>query len=261
LDFITDGKAESSPVKMRAFGNVVAIIQARMGSTRLPGKVLMDVGGLTALDRVISRLSRAKRVTQVVIATTDRSADDSIVTEANQHGVACFRGSEQDVLSRYLGAAQAFHAGLIVRITSDCPLIDPEVVDRIIVGAVESGADFASNCIERSYPRGLDAEVFTMRALIRAHEASDQPHQREHVTSVFYERPDLFRLYSVAGDHSYTRHRWTLDTHEDLALIRAIYSHFKNRDDFGWREVIALMERRPELAEMNSHVVQKAVAS
>ena len=241
--------------------NVVAIIQARMGSTRLPGKVLMDVGGATVLSRVINRLSRTMRITQIVIATTNRSADDAIVVEANRHRVSCFRGSEQDVLSRYLGAAQAFQADAVVRITSDCPLIDPEVVDRVIAGGVDADADFASNCIQRTYPRGVDTEVFTMDALCRAIAVSDQPHQREHVTSVFYERPDLFRAHSVAADHDYTRYRWTLDTPEDLALIRAIYSHFDSRDDFSWRDVVDLMQGKPELAEINSHVTQKTVAS
>jgi spore coat polysaccharide biosynthesis protein SpsF len=232
-----------------------------MGSTRLPGKVLMDVGGATALSRVLGRLSRAARITQIVTATTNSKADDAIVAEAQQYGVVCFRGSEQDVLSRYFGAAEAFHAHLVVRITSDCPLIDPEIVDRVIIEALESRSDFASNCIQRTYPRGLDTEVFTMNALGRAIEISDRPHQRGHVTSVFYERPDLFRLHSVMGDRDYSQYRWTLDTPEDLALIRGIYSQFDNRDDFDWRDVVDVIQRRPELAEINSHVIQKAAAS
>jgi spore coat polysaccharide biosynthesis protein SpsF len=134
-------------------------------------------------------------------------------------------------------------------------------VDRVIIEGVQAGADFATNCIRRTYPRGLDAEVFTMNALRRGGEISDQPHQREHVTPVFYQRPDLFRVHSVVADHDYSRYRWTLDTPEDLALIRAIYSHFDNRDDFSWRDAIALMQRKPDLAEINSHVIQKAVAS
>lgn len=261
LGCTTDVNAETSSVKMQTLGNIVAIIQARMGSTRLPGKVLMDVRGKSTLARVIGRLSRSTRISQIVIATTNSKADDAIVAEAEHRGIACFRGSEQDVLSRYFGAAQEFRADLIVRITSDCPLIDSEVVDRVIAGSIDAGADFASNCLQRTYPRGLDTEVFTMNALCRGIEIADRSHQREHVTSVFYERPDLFRLHSVAGDHDYTRYRWTLDMPEDLALIRAIYSHFDDRDDFGWRDVVGLMQRRPELAEINSHVVQKAVAS
>jgi spore coat polysaccharide biosynthesis protein SpsF len=240
---------------------VVAIVQARMGSTRLPGKVLMDLGRKTTLARVTDRLSRAERIHQIVIATTTSPLDDAIVTEAERNGIAVFRGSQQDVLSRYLHAAEQFRADAIVRITSDCPLIDAEVMDRVIVEALSTEADFASNCIHRTYPRGLDTEVFTLDALRRADDISDRPHQREHVTSIFYGRPDLFRVRSITEGQDYTCYRWTLDTPEDLQLIRAIYSHFDNRDDFGWHDVIYLMEQHPELVDINSHIIQKAVAS
>jgi len=243
------------------FCKVVAIVQARMGSTRLPGKVLMDIEGKTVLARVTDRLSRAEQVQQIVIATTTSALDDAIVTEAERNGIAVFRGSEQDVRSRYHQAAEEFCADAIVRITSDCPLIDAEIVDRVVYEALSTEADFVSNCIRRTYPRGLDAEVFTLDALRRADDLGERPHHREHVTPIFYERPDLFRVCSVTGDEDYTRHRWTLDTPEDLQLIRAIYSHFDDPDYFGWREVITLMEEHPELAEINSHVIQKAVAS
>lgn len=232
-----------------------------MGSTRLPGKVLMDIEGKTAQARVTDRLSRAGQVQQIVIATTTSALDNAIVSEAERNGIAVSRGSEQDVLSRYLQAAEEFCADVIVRITSDCPLIDAEIVDRVVYEALSTQADFASNCIERTYPRGLDVEVVTLEALRRADDICDQPYQREHVTPIFYERPDLFRVGSVTGDEDCTRHRWTLDTPEDLRLIRAIYSHFADPDYFGWREVITLMEENPELAEINSHVIQKAVAS
>jgi len=246
---------------MMKSGKVVVVVQARMGSTRLQGKVLMDLCGQTTLARVNCRLARAERVHQIVIATTTSPADNAIVSEAERNGVAVFRGSEQDVLSRYLQAAEQFRADLIVRITSDCPLIDPGVVDRVIAEVLSSDADFASNCIHRTYPRGLDAEVFTLDALHRADDMCDQPHHREHVTPIFYERPDRFRVRSVVGGEDYARYRWTLDTPEDLELIRTIYSRFDNRDDFGWRDVVRLMEEHPELAEINSHVIQKAVAS
>ena len=221
----------------------------------------MELGGQTALARVVARLSRSERVNQVVVATTTTPADGGIVKEAERNASAWFRGSEQDVLSRYVQAAEQFRADRVVRITSDCPLVDPGVVDRVISEALSSDAGFASNCIHRTYPRGLDTEVFTLDALRRADDMCDQPHHREHVTPIFYERPDLFRVHSVTGSEDYTRFRWTLDTPEDLELIRAIYSRFDNRDDFGWREVVSLMEEHPELNEINSHVIQKAVAS
>lgn len=235
----------------------VAIIQARMGSSRLPGKVLMDVRGRTVLARVVGRLSTSKRISDAVIATTTSSLDEAITNEANRMGVACFRGPEHDVLARYRGAAEAFHADLVVRITADCPLIDPEIVDEVIDTCVREQADFACNTLPRTFPRGLDSEVFTTDALLRAEAMSDQPYQREHVTPLFYERHDLFRGRAIQAQQDYSKYRWTLDTPEDLALIRAIYSNFVNRDDFTWLEVLALMQEMPQLSEINAHIRQK----
>jgi spore coat polysaccharide biosynthesis protein SpsF len=238
---------------------ITAIIQARMGSSRLPGKVLMDLGGETVLSRVVRRLRRASRVHEIITATTESPRDAVIVEACDGLGVPCFRGSEQDVLDRYFRAAEKFGADAVVRITSDCPLIDPALVDEVIQCLVEQHADFACNVMPRTYPRGLDAEVFTVEALRKAWQISDQPHQREHVTPLFYERSDIFRFASVRGERDYSQYRWTLDTPEDLCLIRAIYGHFENGDGFGWRETVALMEWSPELANMNAHVVQKRV--
>ena len=230
-----------------------------MGSTRLPGKVLMDLGGETVLCRVVRRLRRASMIQEVAVATTESARDEPIIEACRQLGVAYFCGPEQDVLDRYFRAVQQFGSDAVVRITSDCPLIDPELVDRVIDSLVEHHADFACNVLPRKYPRGLDTEVFTAEALKKAWQLSDQPHQREHVTSLFYERPDIFRHAPVCGEQDYSCYRWTLDTPEDLRLIRAIYSHFERSDDFGWREVLALMERLPELATLNAHIVQKPV--
>lgn len=230
-----------------------------MGSTRLPGKVLMDIGGRTALARVVRRLSRATLINEVVVATSDLHTDDAIVQECKRLGVACFRGSEADVLDRYYWAAKNSDADAVVRITSDCPLIDPQLVDEIIQVFEGRQADYASNVIPRTYPRGLDTEVFTAEALAWAWLEAREPHQREHVTPYFYEHPGTFKIASAAGDADLSHYRWTLDTHEDLDLIRAVYSRFGNRDDFSWRDVLDLMEREPELSRMNAHIVQKAV--
>jgi len=238
---------------------ITAIIQARMGSTRLPGKVLMDLGRQTVLSRVVRRLARASRIDELVVATTGSARDEPIVEACKGLGVLCFRGSEEDVLDRYFLAAEKSEAGAVVRVTSDCPLIDPELVDAVIESFLEQHADFACNVMPRTYPRGLDTEVFTSEALRKAWEVSDQPHQREHVTPLFYERADIFRLATVQGEPDYSRYRWTLDTPEDLKLIRAIYRHFNDNDSFGWREAIALMEASPELVNMNAHIAQKAV--
>jgi len=238
---------------------VIAIVQARMGSTRLPGKVLVDLGGQPVLSRVVLRLQRAATLAEVVVATTDSWKDESVVQLCEEQDVKIFRGAEEDVLDRYYRAASLYGCDAVVRITSDCPLIDPELVDQVVHEFIESKADYASNVLVRTYPRGLDTEVFTMTGLREAWRIAVQPHQREHVTPVFYERPDLFRLASVRDEQDYSRYRWTLDTPDDLRLIRAIYGHFGNRDDFSWRQAIGLMEQIPELHNINAHVLQKPV--
>jgi spore coat polysaccharide biosynthesis protein SpsF len=230
-----------------------------MGSSRLPGKVLMDVGSQSVLARTVGRLSRAKMVGMIGVATTTCASDDVIANYAEQMGVACFRGPEHDVLARYRGAAEAFRADMVVRITSDCPLIDPEIVDEVVGVCMREDADFACNTMPRTFPRGLDTEVFTKAALLRAEAISNEPHQREHVTPIFYERRDLFRFRSIEAEENHSRYRWTVDTQEDLELIRAIYSNFENGDDFTWRQVVALMQRMPHLNAINSHVMQKPV--
>jgi spore coat polysaccharide biosynthesis protein SpsF len=239
--------------------NTLAIIQARMGSTRLPGKVLLDLGGATVLARVVRRLERSQQITKVVVATTTAPGDEAIVLECERLHVLSFRGSECDVLDRYYQTTRLYPAEAVVRITSDCPLIDPALVDETIRVFRDERADYASDVLPRTYPRGLDSEVFTSAALDRAWRDAHEPYEREHVTAYLYEHPEIFRLASARGDVDYSHYRWTLDTPEDLSLLRAIYSRFDNRDDFRWQDVIALMEREPELAELNSQVLQKSL--
>ncbi len=236
---------------------IVAIIQARMGSTRLPGKVLMDLGGATVLSRVVHRTQRSRLVAQVVVATTTSGSDEVIVSEASKLEVPVFRGSEQDVLDRYWQASLKFHADVIVRITSDCPLIDPELIDQTIQTLLQEGADYGSNGLPPRFPRGLDAEVFTATALERAQQQAHKPYEREHVTPYFYENPEFFRLACINNSTNQGHHRWTLDTAEDLRFLRSIYSHFSPRDSFSWREVLALVELQPSLSAINGHVRQK----
>ena len=219
----------------------------------------MDIGGRTALARVVRRLNRTTLIDDVIVATSDLPADDAIVCECEHLGVSCFRGSEADVLDRYYWVAKNFDADAVVRITSDCPLIDSELVDETIQVFAREQADYASNVIPRTYPRGLDTEVFTSEALAWAWLEARRPHQREHVTPYLYEHPETFKIVSASGKADHSHHRWTLDTPEDLDLIRAIYSRFDHRDDFSWRDVLGLMEREPELSRLNSHIVQKAV--
>jgi len=239
---------------------VVTIIQARMGSSRLPGKVLKDLGGQSVLARVVHRLRRAKLAGEVIIATTPKPADDAIVEECQSLTVKFFRGDEHDVLDRYYQCAQWAGADAVVRITSDCPLIDPDVTDKTIRFFLNRRPDYASNTIEqRKYPRGLDTEVMTMEALAAAWRDAHQPYQRVHVTPYIYENPGRFRLLAVDGFRDYSHYRWTLDTSKDLALIRALYERMNNDDSFSWLDLVKLLEREPRLADINRGVTQKAL--
>ena len=228
-----------------------------MGSTRLPGKVLKDLCGETVLARVVKRTRGATLLDEVVVATSIQAADDAIVEECERLRVACFRGDETDVLDRYYRAAEEFSAGAIVRITSDCPLIDPEVSDKTIRAFLEQHPDYASNVLERRYPRGLDTEVMTSSALGSACRDARDPYQREHVTPFLYQHPSRFRLLSVTGDRDYSHYRWTLDTPEDLEFLRAVYERRSDASDPTWLEVLGMLEREPDLAAINAHVKQK----
>lgn len=238
---------------------VVAIVQARMGSTRLPGKVLQDLGGATMLERVVSRVRRSRLAGEILVATTTQPEDEAIVAESGRLGVAVFRGSEQDVLDRYYQAARQARAEVVLRITADCPFTDPALLDELLLAFLGHRPDYASNCLTRSYPRGLDAEVMTFAALSRAWREASKPYQREHVTPYLYENPSQFKLLSVAGEEDDSECRWTVDTAEDLEFARAVYLHFQNKEDFGWRDVRSLAAAQPELAEINRHVRQKCL--
>jgi spore coat polysaccharide biosynthesis protein SpsF len=249
------------------YEKVVVIIQARMGSTRLPGKVLLDIGGAPMLARVVNRCRQAARVDQVVIATSDDPSDDAIENFCLAEGFPYFRGSLHDVLDRYYQAARQFDASIIVRITADCPLIDPAVIDQVvsalISGEQESKWDFVANRLpppwKRSYPIGLDVEVCTFSALERAWKEAKEAHQREHVMPYLYEQEGRFQVLVLNHIPDYGDLRWTVDTPEDLALIRQIYSRFDGGDGFSWMEVIELFQHEPALAEINASIAPKRV--
>lgn len=243
---------------------IVAMIQARTGSTRLPGKVLKDIEGETMLARVVERVRRSKLINEFLVATTDRASDDAILEECKRLTVKVSRGDQDDVLDRYYRAAQLAKAEVVVRITSDCPLIDPEVIDKTVAAFLETKPDYASNALERTYPRGLDTEVMSFTALSRAWQEARKPYEREHVTPYIYEHPDRFKLLAVTGPADFSSHRWTVDTPEDLEFVRTIYARFKANPEFSGREfsgrdVLDLLEREPELAEINRSVLQKAL--
>ena len=237
---------------------VVAIIQARMGSTRLPGKVLQDIEGESMLARVVNRLRRAQLIDECLVATTDLAADDAIVHECKRYSVRVFRGDENDVLDRYFRAAQLSRADVVVRVTSDCPLLDPEVTDKTIQAFLEARSDYASNVVVRMYPRGLDTEVMTLQALERAWCSADQPYERSHVTPYIYEHPEQFKILSVTADEDCSSYRWTVDTPEDLEFIRAVYAQL-NTEEFRTPDVLELLRREPHLLDINRFVIQKAL--
>ena len=240
---------------------VVAIIQARMGSTRLPGKVLLDLIGEPMLVRVVNRASRAQALDHVVVATTVHETDDAIVRLCAERGWACFRGSEGDLLDRYYRAALAHRADAVVRITSDCPLIEPNIVDRVVREFLDlqPEVDYACNALpQRTFPRGLDVEVMRFDVLERAWREDLNPAWREHVTPYIRRNPDLFRIHGVMNEVDYSEMRWTVDAPEDLAFVRHVYDHF-GHDRFSWREVLAVLDHHPEWLEINQHVRHKVV--
>ena len=237
--------------------NIVAIIQARMGSTRLPGKVLLDIAGRSMLARVVRRARRAELLSEVVVATGESPADDPIVAECHRQAVPCFRGSDDDVLGRYHGAALAHEADAVVRITSDCPLIDPGVIDRVVHEFLEREPDYAANILDRTWPRGLDIEIMTAPTLDRTFHEAHLPHERIHVTPYIYGHPERFDLLSVTQPEDLSDGRWTVDSPDDMEFIRAVYDRFDGDDRTGWRDVHGLLVSRPALARMNRDVRQK----
>jgi len=239
---------------------VIAIVQARMGSTRLPGKVLKQLGGgRSVLSWVIERVRQFSRIDSLLIATSLEPADDAVAKEAERCSAEVFRGNESDVLDRYYQGACHAGADVIVRITSDCPLIDPEVSDRTIQKFLDERPDYASNALERTYPRGLDTEVMKFSALERAWKEASEPYQRAHVTPYLYQNPDKFRLLSVKGEVDFSGYRWTLDTKEDAEFLQEVYARLGGSVDFSWRDVLGLLQREPVLAEKNQHIRQKAL--
>ena len=236
----------------------VAVVQARMGSTRLPGKVLANVGDRSVLAHVITRLQHARYIDEIVIATTTLSEDDALVAEAKHLGVASIRGSVNDVLQRYLLAAKQTAADIVVRVTADCPLIDPVIVDAVIEKLQSNdGFDYASNAQTRTYPRGLDVEALFADTLARIGRLATSPATREHVTSFITENPSLFRIGHVLNSHDDSDLRITVDTPEDLALVRRIDAALDLRAMPSSSDIIAYLRANPDVIALNAHVEQK----
>ncbi len=261
--------------------NVVAIIQGRMSSSRLPGKILADIAGQPMLQRVFVRTSRSASVSQTLFATTTDPSDDPVAEYCDFSGIPFTRGSLYDVLDRYYQTAKSAQADVVVRITADCPVIDPELIDNVVNTLLETGDSrfgFVCNRLpppyHRTYPIGLDIEACTFKALEQAWKKAKEPQHREHVMPYLYEGVELItdnrslqtgtspRGYNIALLHHATDfgdYRWTVDTPEDLEFMRQVYAHFNGRDDFSWKEVLDLVHDNPELMKINAGVEHKTL--
>ncbi|SER76099.1 spore coat polysaccharide biosynthesis protein SpsF [Gracilibacillus ureilyticus] len=236
---------------------VVAIIQARMGSSRLPGKVMRKVLGKPLIAYQLERVRRAANIDEIMIATTTEKNDDPIVTFCEEEKVPYYRGSEHDVLSRYYHAARSAGANVIVRLTSDCPLIDPAVIEKI-AGAYSGSSAYVSNVVKRTFPRGMDVEVFSMELLEMMYHEATSERDREHVTTFIREQPDRFQLCDITNGTDYSKYRLTVDTIEDFTVIRKIIEYlYPSNPSFTLDDVINLLNRHPDLLKINAHIEQK----
>jgi spore coat polysaccharide biosynthesis protein SpsF (cytidylyltransferase family) len=238
----------------------VAIVQARMTSSRLPGKVLADLAGRPLLEQLLRRVAAMREVDEIVVATTALPSDEPVAELVGRLGFGVFRGDEQDVLSRFIGAARQARADLVVRLTADCPLLDPAESDRVVRVLLEAGeADYASNVDPRTYPLGLDTEALFRDTLERVGRLGRSPDAREHVTWLIHrERPELFLRRSVTDREDNSDLRWTVDTPDDLAAVGRLYRELAlGERPLPYREVVAYARAHPEIGRLNAHVAQR----
>ncbi|MEG0692646.1 MAG: glycosyltransferase family protein [Oscillospiraceae bacterium] len=238
---------------------IEVVIQARMGSSRLPGKVMMNLCQKPVLWHILERVKQATWVDNIIVATSTLEADNAIANYLKSIGVTCFRGDESNVLSRYYNAVKQYPASAIVRITADCPLIDPFVIDRVISSFLDSSFEYATNVGEaRNYPRGLDCEIFTCDLLERAFHEATEDYEKEHVTPFMYWKQDS--ILSIVNEKEYSNMRWTLDTIEDFQLIEAIYNHFyQSTHDFYMDDIYEFVVNNPPIFKINHNVMQKQI--
>ena len=235
--------------------NVVAIIQARMISSRLPGKVLLTLAGKPVLEHVVSRISMCRNIKKIVVATSIEYSDEPIKLWCRNNNIDCYRGSLGDVLDRYYRAAQVFKADAIVRITADCPVIDPTIVDNVVAGFLQGDYDFYG--LAGEFPDGLDCTVFSFSAIERAWKESSLPSEREHVGPYIEKNPDLFKTGKLEPFFGLDHLRWTLDEPQDLAFLQEVFSrlHCDSRT-FLASDLLALLQREPELVTINSGIMR-----
>jgi spore coat polysaccharide biosynthesis protein SpsF len=235
--------------------NICAIIQARLGSTRLPKKLFLELSGKPLIWHVINRLTFSKQISKILLATTDQNIDDELVDWSKKNNIDYFRGDENDVLSRYYFCAKKFKADIIIRITSDDPFKDPFLIDRLIETLLNEKLDFIFNNYPPSYPEGLDTEIFTFDALEKAYLNTNSNYDREHVTQFFYKNIELFNTRNILNNENLSNYRWTIDTQLDYELIRKIYELlYENNKLFNMKDILNLYEDFPFLHEINCKV-------
>ena len=234
---------------------VVAIVQARMGSTRLPNKVMMPINGVPMIELLLSRLARSKTIDQIIVATSVSARNVPLVEHIRGLDYFCEQGSENDVLERFFLAAKKFHADIVVRITGDCPLVDPQLVDDLVEQFKTKNVDYLSNTLSPTYPDGLDVEVFTFNALKQANEETNSPYDREHVTPYLIKSSKI-KSAGIQYSQDLSALRWTVDEQEDFVVIEKVFQHFQPRLDFTWAEVLRLQAELPELFNSNQHLVR-----
>lgn len=234
----------------------LAIIQARMGSTRLAGKVLKPLGHKTVLENIIERISRSRLVERIVVATTINKLDDELAKFIeNNLKTDLFRGSENDVLSRFYNCALKYKPGTIIRITADDPLKDPEIIDYAIGIFEDEQCDYCSNTIQPTYPEGLDVEVFSFAALEKAYQNAHLKSEREHVTPFIWKNPEMFKIKSFQFEEDLSDWRWTLDNEDDYVFMNKIYDHFK-KNDFHYKDVIQYLKKNPHISGINNATIR-----
>ena len=235
---------------------IVAIIQARMGSTRLPGKVLMEIDGVPLLEIMMTRVTQSKLLDKVIIATSTLSNDDQIEEFCKKNGYVCFRGSENDVLSRYYDCAKKYNANVIVRLTADCPLIDPLVINDVINLYYINNVDYAVNTVPpetSTFPDGSDVEVFSLKALEKAYQEAISPNDREHVTFYFWKSNHGFSIKQLIQENDWSKFRFTVDYPEDFDVVKFIIKKLKSRKIFGHLDdIVSIIESNPKIKQLNS---------
>jgi len=235
---------------------ILGIIQARMGSTRLPGKMMKIIEGKPLIWHVVNRVKEANTINQIVIATTEKKDDEILLKKAEEYGIEGFVGSENDVLDRFFKSAKKYNGDIIVRLTGDCPLLDPRVIDKVIKIYLDNEYDYVSNVLKPTYPDGLDVEVFSFNTLVKVWKEAELTSDREHVTTYIRNTcPDKFKTKNVENDKDLSNLRWTVDQEEDLKFVRKIYSNLSDKKfPFYMEDVLRLLNKNPELKEINTGI-------